>query len=197
MAKLREKVPCRSTEVYKYADFHKYKPFLRVDFNKKCGYCDDTDIRNGGHRFYQIDHFVPQNVFKKLKDNDYHNLVYSCPFCNRAKWHKWPSNDEEISIIENTGFIDPCSEDFDIHLERNLYGEINAQTEIGQYMFKELNLGLKRHAIIWNIEKLITQINEIKVLIEKEIDENLKETLFSLYEEQKKFQDSLDIENEI
>lgn len=197
MANLREKVPSRRTDIYKYADFHNYKPYLRVDFNKKCGYCDDSDIRNGGHRYYQIDHFVPQNVFINLKDNDYHNLVYSCPFCNRAKWHKWPSNDESIVIFENNGFIDPCSADFDNHLERNAVGEINAQTEIGHYMFKELNLGLKRHAILWNLEKLITQINEIKILIDNEKDDTLRETLLSLYEEQKRFQDSLDIENDI
>lgn len=196
MANLREKIPCRSTDIYKYSDFHKYKPFLREDFNKRCGYCDDSDIRSGGHRYYQIDHFVPQKVFINLKDNDYHNLVYSCPFCNREKWHKWPSNDENISIIENSGFVDPCSKDFDNHLDRNADGKISVQTEIGQYMFKELNLGLKRHAILWNLEKLMRQIDEISMLIDNEKDDTLKETLLSLYEEQKRFQDSLDIEND-
>lgn len=196
MAKLRKQIPKRSTDVYEYADFHKYKPFLRKDFNKRCGYCDDLDIRNGGHRFYQIDHFVPQNVFEKLKNNDYYNLVYSCPFCNRAKWHKWPSKDENISIINESGFIDPCTEDYDIHLKRNQDGEIEAITEIGKYMWKELNLGLKRHAIIWNIEKLLAQINEIIVLIDEEKDNTLKKTLLLLYNEQRQFQASLDIEND-
>jgi hypothetical protein len=196
MVRLREKVPVRSKNIYKYSDFHRYKPFLRTDFNKRCGYCNDSDIRNGGHRFYQIDHFVPQKVFKKLKSNDYHNLVYSCPFCNRAKWHKWPSNDESVVITGNAGFVDPCLTEFDNHLKRNSDGEIKAKTDLGQYMWKELNLGLKRHAIIWNIEKLINQINEVKLLLDNEQDENVKEILLSLLEEQKEFQDSLDIEND-
>lgn len=196
MVKFREEKPIRRTDIYKYSDFHRYKPFLRVDFNKRCGYCNDLDIRNGGLRYYQIDHFVPQAVFKTLQDNDYHNLVYSCPYCNRAKWHKWPSKDETISRIGNEGFIDPCLDEYEKHIGRNADGTINTLSDLGKYIYKELDLNLRRHSIIWNIERLINLINETQIEFEKEKDPDIKGLLLDLYNEQQKFLSYLDEEND-
>lgn len=136
-----------------YAKYTLFKLYIREDFNKRCGYCDDLDIYHGGTRGYQIDHFKPHSItrFICLKE-EYSNLVYSCPFCNRAKSNKWE---------DTNGFIDPCDKEYDNHLERNNKGQIKSKTKQGQYIHTNLNLHLKRHELLWMIEKLENQSKEI------------------------------------
>jgi len=136
-----------------YTRYTFFKPYIREDFNKRCGYCDDLDIYHGGVRGYQIDHFKPHSIarFSALKE-DYNNLVYSCPFCNRAKSNKWKDID---------GFIDPCDTEYDNHLRRNNRGKIIAITNRGEYIHKNLNFHLKRHELLWMIEKLEGQSIEL------------------------------------
>ena len=138
-----------------YASYTSFKPYIREDFNKRCGYCDDLDVYHGGSRGYQIDHFKPHSIarFSALKE-EYSNLVYSCPFCNRAKSNKWEDTD---------GFIDPCDEEYDEHLKRNDRGQIIATTNRGQYIHKNLNFHLKRHELLWMIEKIIQQKEKLLV----------------------------------
>jgi hypothetical protein len=152
MSSVREKKPSRTCSKT-YASYTSFKSYLRDDFNKRCGYCDDLDIYHGGVRGYQIDHFKPHSIeaFKHLKE-DYSNLVYSCPFCNRAKSNKWQDED---------GFIDPCEDEYDEHLARDSRGQIVAKTSRGQYIHKNLNLHLKRHELLWMIDKLEEQSKEI------------------------------------
>jgi len=152
MSSVRVKKPVRTCSKT-YASYTSFKPYLRADFNKRCGYCDDLDVYHGGVRGYQIDHFRPHSIvtFKHLKE-DYSNLVYSCPFCNRAKSNKW---------LDEDGFIDPCESEYDEHLARNSRGQIVAKTSRGQYIHKNLNLHLKRHELLWMIEKIIEQKEEL------------------------------------
>ena len=147
--KQKPKRTCIRAEV----NYRKYKDDIREDFNKRCGYCDDLDIYHGGFRGYQIDHFKPHSIpkFFHLKA-EYVNLVYSCPFCNRAKSNKW----EDID-----GFIDPCEEEYDNHLERNRKGQIIATSTRGFYIYKNLNLFLKRHELLWLIEKIVKQKEQL------------------------------------
>ncbi len=83
MLPFRHVIPIR-TCTKKYARYRYYKAYLREDFNKRCGYCDDRDIICGGIRGFHIDHFRPQKPFSHL-ENDYNNLVYACPYCNGGK----------------------------------------------------------------------------------------------------------------
>jgi len=136
-----------------YANYTSFKPYLRSDFNKRCGYCDDRDVYSGGIRGYQIDHFKPHSIakFRHLKE-EYSNLVYSCPFCNRAKWDKWQ---------EENGFIDPCSDEYEQHLQRDNKGKIVYISPQGEYIWKNLKLYLKRHELLWMIDKLQEQNDEL------------------------------------
>lgn len=136
-----------------YASYRSFKSYIRDDFNKRCGYCDDLDYFHGGKRGYQIDHFRPHSIsrFTVLKE-DYSNLVYSCPFCNGAKSNKWKDNE---------GFIDPCNEEYTTHLERNNKGQIKSKSEQGRYIYTNLNFYLKRHELLWMIERLEEQSIEI------------------------------------
>lgn len=151
-SKVQKEKPIR-TYTEKKSNYRLFKPFIREDFNRRCGYCDDSDSFHGGVRGYQIDHFKPHSIskFTHLKE-EYHNLIYSCPFCNRAKSNKWE---------DGSGFIDPCDKEYDKHLERNSRGQIIFKTEQGKYIHQNLNFYLKRHELIWMIEKFEEQAKEI------------------------------------
>jgi len=137
-----------------YKNYRSFKQYLINDFNKRCGYCDDLDDFNGGENNYQIDHFKPKKLFSEL-ETEYSNLVYSCPFCNRAKWDKWKKN----------GFLDPCGEEYDNHLERLGNGKIKYKSLRGKYIYVNLNLHLVRHEILWMIEKIQKQKKELKAYL--------------------------------
>ena len=59
------------------------------------------------------------------------------------------------------GFVDPCTEEYDKHLERLTDGSIAGTTPLGKYMHKTLHLYLKRHAIIHNVDRLRRKMNEL------------------------------------
>ena len=142
-----------------------YKKYIIQDFNNRCGYCDDLDKFNGGYRNYQIDHFKPKKKFPDLEIT-YDNLVYCCPFCNRAKWDKWKDKD---------GFIDPCCDEYDNHISRNNKGQIQYDTTPqGKYIYENLKLHLKRHELLWMIEKLQKQKQSLKNYLKNLSDEHLQ-----------------------
>jgi hypothetical protein len=153
---------CTST----YSNYSSYKPYLRSDFRKRCGYCDDIDSLCGGARGFHIDHFRPQVPFSHLK-NEYRNLVYACPYCNGAKSNDWPSGIEDVAVLDDgSGYLDPCDVDFDSHFERNDYGRIHPKTAVGKYMYKKLKLGLRRHQLAWAYEQLGNSLKELNSEIE-------------------------------
>ncbi len=152
---LRIQTPMR-TCAKTYAQYSSFRPYLQADFHNRCGYCDDADRFHGNSRYYQIDHFKPHSLpqFLRLKLH-YSNLVYSCPFCNRAKSNKW----ENVS-----GFIDPCGPAYDNHLARNNKGQIISKSPSGDYMYQNLNLYLMRHELLRIIEILEDQKQKLVVL---------------------------------
>lgn len=165
MKPFRNSIPSRSCE-NKYNNYRLYKPYLRSDFGKRCGYCNDIDLICGGARGFHIDHFRPQVPFSHLT-NEYRNLVYACPYCNGAKSNDWPSGVEDVSVLDDgSGYLDPCDIDFDSHFERYDHGRIRPKTAVGKYMYKKLKLGLRRHQLAWAYEQL--------ELLLREIDNDLK-----------------------
>ncbi len=92
------------------------KPLLREDFSELCGYCG-KDGKNMHEKFH-IDHFIPVSRSKD-HEKDYYNLVLACPKCNRNKSDKWPTGDITQPNDGVNGFIDPATEEFDKHIERN------------------------------------------------------------------------------
>src|SRR5665647_1039240 len=78
-----------------YKNYSQYREILKVDFNFRCAYCND----HHGYRItsFAIDHFVPRTpdgFTSTIPHNQFDNLIYSCSYCNRAKWNKWPTNDQ-------------------------------------------------------------------------------------------------------
>ncbi len=187
---LREEIPIRST-VTPRKNYRDYKNELRHDFRNRCGYCDALDEYFGGRHGSHIDHFAPRSLFPTL-ETVYENLVYSCPFCNRAKSNKWIGNDYTKPNNGTSGFVDPASREFDNHLARDKKGKVVALTRLGEYMVKNLNLRLIRHQFIWQAQKLdqiAERLEELRPLVQKDdpLSHNLLESLAVISSEYRRY----------
>lgn len=171
MGKVKCKKPIRSYsgEVWRTNSSNKRR--LAKDFDNKCAYCDDYDIYSGGYNVYHVEHFAPKEKFKELEFT-YDNLLYSCPFCNISKSNKWVGNTSNENVIGNQGFVDPCTDEYDVHLERDDKGKIFYKTLLGKYMYEELKLYLKRHSIFYNLEKIRLKKNSLKEKIDEKKRKN-------------------------
>ena len=114
---------------------------------------------------------TPKDAMVDLKDNEYSNLVYSCRSCNNAKRAKWPSGDENLSNIDNKGWLDPCSEEYGEQFERTEDGAIIPKTELGKWMYDNLKLGKTQHEYLWNIEQLKIICNALEMKREEHRDD--------------------------
>jgi uncharacterized protein (TIGR02646 family) len=146
----------------RYAD---YREDLRADFNGRCGYCDDSDAFCDPISFH-IDHFAPKSRFVEL-ETVYGNLVYACRFCNMRKSNHWIGTDPSVPNDGERGFVDPCDQNYDDHLERSPEGAILPRTALGQYMSRRLSLHLIRHQVLWNSRRARQLRDEIDPLIER------------------------------
>lgn len=172
---MRAKMPVRSTVIAK-KNYRAYKPELRKDFDRRCGYCNTADEYYGGTRGFQIDHFAPKSIFREM-EADYGNLVYSCPFCNRAKSNKWIGDKAQPSHDGQTGFVDPCDPEFDNHVQRDGQGKVVALSDLGLYMVKNLNLQLLRHQFLWQAQRLdsiAAKLLELMPKVEKDTPEYIQ-----------------------
>jgi len=149
-----------------YADYKSYKiPWLKEDFFERCGYCNDHDAWSNGRRGMQIDHFVPKKKFAAVFNvHQYSNLVYSCFYCNNNKSDDWVTTDplQPIGPDGKRGYIHPRNPQYDLAFKRGVDGSIIPQNEVGNYMYTVLCLGLKRHRLIFHLEKLLVIYNELK-----------------------------------
>lgn len=151
----RHKLPGRSPNVAPRARYGEYKPQLRQDFSQCCGYCGDGDRFYGGLPGYHVEHFAPKKKFPAF-ETVYTNLIYSCPYCNRGKSDKWIGDDHAVSHDGTEGFVDPCLEEFDTHIDRTNDGAFVGLSPVGEYMIEHLKLYLERHRYIWTIQRLRT-----------------------------------------
>lgn len=159
MKSFRSTQPKRTCKL-KYKNYREYKPHLRKDFKRNCGYCDDSDVYCGGQNAFHIDHFRPLKLFPAM-EYEYVNLIYACSYCNIAKSDDWPCAGTDLCNFKGRGYVDPCDPDFETHFERNDYGRISPKTDVGRYMFIQLKLGLRRHELIWMLTQLATLIQEV------------------------------------
>ncbi|MEK4487653.1 HNH endonuclease [Psychrobacillus sp. FSL H8-0484] len=166
MDSLKGKKPIRSLtgEVWRTNKMNKKK--LAEDFDNKCAYCDDLDIYSGGYNVYHVEHFAPKDKFKELEFT-YENLLYSCPYCNISKSNKWVGSTFKENVVGEQGFVDPCTDEYYIHLGRDEHGNIVYRTLLGQYIYEELKLFLKRHRILCNLEKIRLKKNLLKAKIDE------------------------------
>ncbi len=153
-----------------YATYSQYRDLLCIDFKKRCAYCNDN--HNYRIRSFAIDHFVPctpKNFTPTIPKNQYDNLIYSCSYCNRAKWDKWPTNDENIENDGSVGFLKPTNDNYKNLFFRNANGRIIpiAGNPLAVHLKDELMLWHPIHSLMWRIEKLM--------ILEEKVDLKLKE----------------------
>ncbi len=166
MLPFRRKQPQR-TYKGKHNDYKKYKEPLSKDFNERCGYTDCHQSFFGGRRNFHIDHFKAKVHYPEL-EKEYSNLVYSCSYVNIAK------GDDDNDL-----YLDPCNVDFNIHFERDKYGNINPLTTSKEaiYMHNKLKLYLKRYGITWALDTLFEKWLIIREKLDEIEDESVKSEL--------------------
>ncbi len=89
----------------KFATYRSYKPYLRLDFEQRCAYCEFKEIMVGTSRNFVVEHFQPRCVAPDL-ECEYSNLYYACNVCNSFKSDHWPS---DVELRAGFYFVDPCN----------------------------------------------------------------------------------------
>lgn len=181
-----EKTPKHRLNPPTYAKYSQYKDILIVDFGKRCAYCNDTNKYRV--RSFAIDHFIPQkplNFKPKTPQNQYDNLIYCCSYCNRAKWNKWPTNNETIENDGNIGFMKPTNDEYKNLFFRNSNGRIIPieNNNLSLHLKDELMLWHPIHSLMWRIEKLIILNNKVRKKIELTGNQELKDLHYILKDE--------------
>lgn len=168
MKPFRNSHPTRTYVGAAKASYKDYRKELEQDFNGRCAYTDCSQMwwADGFH----IDHFVPKKpkltdparmAAFQAREHSYANLVYACPQVNRAKGNDWPSEDPDVAVVGDRGYVDPCS-DFNTLFERTDSGGIVPKDNpIAKYMWEKLRLYLKRYELYWRIEQIIIRSKEL------------------------------------
>lgn len=199
----RSSTPARRLNRAICIHYSSYLNTLREDFNQRCGYCNDFDRLR--IRSFTIDHFVPQNpdgFTHTIQANYYYNLVYACRYCNGAKTNKWPTKDGSIHNDGKIGFIDPVDETYTKTFKRAKSGKIipAKESELAEYIIRELGLWLPIHERMWKLEKVNYLIDQIEKKLNTVKDPTLKMELEQLHylwlKEWRNIQKSVFVENE-
>jgi len=128
----------RATQkIPEFSDYRRYRPYLRIDFRRRCAYCEMTEASVLGVTAFGVDHFRPRRWFPDL-DCVYENLYYCCNDCNRYKGSVWPPLHR---VSEGYFFPDPCECDpFVDHLKENEQGRLVPITRAGSFSLEVLRL---------------------------------------------------------
>lgn len=158
------KITRQCNKVYKH--YKSYKKFLKKDFHNRCAYCNTWDFIIEPQGF-AIDHYVPRKIFKNIDktfSNNYHNLMYVCPKCNREKSDKFKGNIDNLEI-KNELFYNPVEQDYNEIFYRNEFGGIDSEDTKARNIMKELKLYRPLYNFAWLLEKLINTRDKIKLKI--------------------------------
>lgn len=118
-----------------YADYGRYKPWLRDDFAFRCVYCLTRERWNpSGHDVFGADHVVAQSA-NTLLVVTYTNLVYACNTCNSVKC--------DTPLPEN-----PFVEGLGVHLTVSQDGVVVASTAEGEDWITTFCLNRPRRVVL-------------------------------------------------
>ena len=138
----------------------KYKPYLRLDFARRCAYCYIPEVRYGSLGNYSVDHFRPKSIpeFRQFICR-YSNLFYACMDCNRTKGKTWPQRK-----LRDLGFrfLNPCRDDMARHWTVDQAGFLIPITMPAEYMIARLDLN-RQLLCEWRRDKaeLVTRIQDL------------------------------------
>lgn len=135
------------------------RTMLEEDFCGLCGYCGKNGRRLRAR--FHVDHFVPKTRAPE-REKDYSNFVWACPKCNLIKSSQWPTEDPSVPCRGDTGFVDPASPAYDLHLTRTDGGHIVGQTPLGTQMCRLLNFHLRKTELFWKVDQLCGQLEQMR-----------------------------------
>lgn len=125
-----------------YSRFSRYKQYkheIREDCQGRCVYCDLHENELGGLEFMSLDHFRPQTLYAKLKNNPT-NLVWSCRLCNENKGNIWPACGTPDTYVATGGFVDPFTEDMHEYFDVSADGKLIPLKNPAHFMIRILKL---------------------------------------------------------
>ena len=146
-----------------YADYTRYRPFLREDFRFRCAYCLRHEFFVGGEAGCCIDHHRPQHGPYGRPDlvSVYENLHWCCNECNALKGDTWPSPEQYVA---GDRFLDPCQPegDHDLHWDVEADGTLTPTTRVGRYTIA--HLVLDREVLVYHRRRQIAWGQEVAAL---------------------------------
>ena len=151
----------------------------RIAYNYCCGYCglSETDAGNT----LDIDHYRP---VKHDGTDDYDNLVYACPACNRFKGEYWPDEDDPDSFH----LLHPDEDDVSAHIVLMQNGRLSGITPRGWFHLRWLHLNRpqsiarrQRQQREREMQEMLLVAKSTQRQLRKRIDE-LEQELFELQE---------------
>lgn len=117
-----------------FSYYKRYKPFLRIEFERRCVFCLLPDGLTGEEAF-GVDHYRPISRFPDLKC-DYSNLLYACNTCNGRKKDFWPTSAQWSAAL----FLpNPCDHKMAEHLAF-VGPHIEPRTVTGRFTIETLRL---------------------------------------------------------
>lgn len=131
-----------------YADYERYRDWLRDEFDFRCIYCLRRECWGQVKGEFDIDHFLPRSLRSDL-ETDYRNLVYSCHTCNLAKGSRLVPDPHVHGYgncvrVNDDGTISPLNEEGEI-----LIGELDldAATKVQwrKLILKSVQLARQHH----------------------------------------------------
>ncbi len=139
----------------KFDHYTSYKPILAEEQDNQCVYCAIPDSRLGGIAVFHVEHLRPKSVFIGL-ENDYYNLFYVCPICNRFKGSDWPN--EPTEELDIPCYPCPASIDYNRFLFVNESFEVESPTIAGDYIITRIYLNrphLLRERKFFDLQKTV------------------------------------------
>ena len=134
---------------------------VREQYNFACGYCGVSELDAGSE--LEIDHFQPVS---HDGSDEWDNLVYACPACNRNKASYWPLPDAPPHMH----LLHPLTDSLHIHITLLQDGRLAGLTPRGWFHIDWLHLNRlqliamrQKRAIYQHTQPLIEEMQEINL----------------------------------
>jgi len=109
--------------------------------------------------------------YKNYKEDLRNDFYKRCGYCDDLDYYYGGRRIYHIDHFKPhsiaRGFIDPCDDEYDEHLKRENDGKITYKTSPqGEFIWKNIKLYLRRHELLWMLDKVETQKEKLNELID-------------------------------
>lgn len=148
----------RSQTPPKFTNYKHYKPFLRVELDHSCCWCDTYESETGGARDFHVEHYLPKKKFPHL-ETAYDNLLYACQDCNGSKLEYYPKDWFRcwIGMI----VLNPFDHDYTKHLDQSK-AKWNHKSAMGWFNIAALHLNADKKMGIRKRRETFRRLSQIE-----------------------------------